>query len=152
MSFFSTTTFKKPTKPRVARTPLKKVAKKGDFWIFVSKVLSKFFLRIELPRRCEACDGSAYCGPIQPAHSRRRQDIRVGDWYYAFRVAVLGNDCHFAIDRKGRRAAEPLIEAIIIDRFADMNLSEDQVKELLLECAAEVQTEHREFEQYLVTL
>jgi hypothetical protein len=80
------------------------------------------------------------------------RDIRVGDWYYAFRVAVLGNDCHFAIDRKGRRAAEPLIEAIIIDRFADMNLSEDQVKELLLECAAEVQTEHREFEQYLVTL
>lgn len=160
MSFFPSSTFAKPKrpKPRLERKPLKKIAKKGEFWLFVSKILSKFFLRIDLPRRCELCDGSRYGGPIQPAHSRRRADIRVGDWWYALRCAVLCNDDHFEIDRKGRREAEPLIETIITDRFKKMGLSEDDVKALLLQCATEVQAEHPgkgdepgPYDQYFVT-
>lgn len=156
---FTVTSFNKPKalkrdadgNPK-GRTPLKKSAKKGDFWQFTSKVLTKFFLKIGMERRCEACDGTAYCGPITPAHSRRRQDIRVGDFYYALRVAVLGSDCHYRIDSKGRREAEPVIERIITERFAKMGLSEERVKRLLLECAAEVQKEDSKFDIYVVTL
>jgi hypothetical protein len=147
-------------KPQLRKLPgkgLKKVARKGEFWIFVSKVLNRFFLKIDMPQRCEKCDGSRYGGPIQPAHSRRRVDIRVGDWWYAFRVAVLCNDDHFEIDKKGRRDAEPIIEKIIADRFKRMGLSEDRVKELLLESAAEIQAEDAlkdkpRFQEFLVTL
>lgn len=148
------TTFLKPKKRRLLsdRKPLKKVAKKGNFWLFVSQILNKFFLKIEMPQRCEACDGSAYCGQLTPAHSRRRQDIRVGDWYYALRVAVLGVHCHFDIDAKGRRDAEPIIEEIIAKRFKAMGLTEDRVKELLLECAEEVQADNEKYQEYLVIL
>lgn len=152
MSFFNTS-FRKPKPPKVKkRTPLKKSAKKGDFWLFCSKILNAFFLRIGMPARCEACDGSAYCGPITPAHTRRRQDIRVGDWQFALRVAVLGSDCHYRIDAKGRREAEPILEDIIAKRFARMGLSEERVNELLMECAAEVQAADKRFQEYAVIL
>lgn len=154
MAFFTTTTFRKPRplKRREDRKPLKKVARKGTFWLFVSQILTRFFLKIEMPRRCEACDGSAYCGPITPAHTRRRVDIRVNDWHYALRVAVLGQQCHYDYDSQGRRAAEPLIEQIIADRFKKMGLSENRVRELLLETAAEVQADNPKFAEFLVVL
>lgn len=155
MSFGTVTTFSKPKrlKPASEKSRLKKVGRKGIFWQFISKILTEFFLRIEMERRCEQCDGSAYCGPITPAHSRRRQDIRVGDWYYALRVAVLGSSCHFDIDSKGRRDAEPIIENIITERFKKMGLSEERVKEMLLEIAAEIQEkESPKFDEFLVEL
>lgn len=151
---YSFQTFTKPRPMPAARKALKKVSKKGDFWLFVSAILNKFFLKIEMPQRCEACDGSAYCGKLTPAHTRRRQDIRVGDWYYALRVAVMGVQCHYEHDVKGRRDAEPLIEAVIVSRFKKMGLSEERVKELLLQCAAEVQKENEakgRFQEYVVT-
>lgn len=124
------------------RKRIKKVGRKTEFWDFVGKILTKFFFKIEMPRRCEKCDGSAYCGTITPAHSRRRNGIRVNDWHYALRVAVLGSNCHFDIDSQGGPAAEPIIEKIIIDRFRSMGLTEADVKRLLLECAAAVQSEN----------
>jgi hypothetical protein len=150
MTYF--TTFAKPRPLPKPRKALNKVSKKGDFWLFVSKVLNAFFLKINMPKVCEACHGAGYCGPLTPGHSRRRQDIRVGDWYYAFRVAVLGQQCHFEIDAKGRRAAEPIIEAIIIDRFAKLGLDDEQVKQLLIETAEQIQLKHPEYEHFVVTL
>lgn len=154
MSFGTVTTFSKSRrlKPMSERKRLKKVGRKGEFWMFVSKILTAFFLKIELERRCEACDGTAYCGPITPAHSRRRQDVRVNDWYYALRVAVLGSDCHFHIDAKGRRDAEPIIENIITERFRKMGLSEERVKQILLECAEKIQADNPKYCEFLVTL
>lgn len=152
---FAVTAFSKPKrlKPMSERKTLKKVGRKGEFWQFVSKILTAFFLKIEMPKRCEQCDGSAYCGPITPAHSRRRQDIRVGDWHYALRVGVLGSDCHYHIDAKGRRDAEPIIEKIITDRFKKMGLTEEKVRELLLQCAAEVQEKNSpKYDEFLVEL
>lgn len=154
------TTFLKPKARRTRPVKqLKKVSRKGDFWLFVSKILNKFFLRIEMPQRCEACDGSAYCGQLTPAHTRRRQDIRVNDWDYALRVAVLGVHCHFDIDAKGRREAEPIVEKIITDRFKKMGLTPARVRSLLLQCALEVQAENPgkgeepgKYDQYLVIL
>lgn len=152
---FTVTAFKKPRyrKPMQDRKVLKRVGRKCEWWMFISKILTAFFLKIEMPKVCEQCGGTSYCGVLQPAHSRRRQDIRVGDWYYALRVAVLGNDCHFAIDVKGRREAEPIIEQIITDRFKDMGLTEEKVKALLLECAAEVQAKFSpKYDEFLVEL
>jgi hypothetical protein len=155
MSYFGTTTFRKPHKPAPQRKGLNKVAKKGDFWLFVAKVLNLFFLKIEMPRRCQKCDGSAYCGPLQPAHTRRRMDIRVGDWYYALRVVPLGNDCHFDVDKQGRRAAEPILEELRTESLNRLGITEERAQELLLECALEVQTDYAKegkFQEYVVTL
>lgn len=141
---FTAHSFKKPRPLRrpSERKSLKKVGVKGEFWLFVSQILNRFFLAIDQPQRCEKCDGTAQCGRITPAHSRRRQDIRRGDFYYALRVAVLGQQCHFDIDSLGRRAAEPLIEEIIQNRFKKLGLSEQNVKDLLMKIAAEIQAEH----------
>lgn len=154
MSFGTITQFSKPRPPKVRKAPsIKKVGRKGEFWLFVSKILTEFFFEIDMPRRCEKCDGSRYGGPIQPAHSRRRVDIRVDDWWYALRVAVLCNDCHFEADSKGRRDAEPIIEKIITDRFKRMGLSEEKVRLILLACAKKVQEQHSpKFDQFLVIL
>lgn len=154
---FNFSTFRKPRPMPAARKGLNKVSKKGDFWLFVSKVLNKFFLKIEMDRRCEKCDGTSYCGVLTPAHTRRRQDIRVGDWYYAFRVAVLGDACHFLIDSKGRREAEPIIERIITERNKRLGITEDRWKELLMECVDEIQKEDAvskspKYQHYVVTL
>lgn len=139
--------------PKERSHGLKKVAKKGEFWLFVSKVLNDFFLRINLPQTCEY--QGAFCDNYhkQPAHSRRRQDIRVGDWWYAFRVAVLCNECHFEIDAKGRREAEPIIEGLITNRFKRMGLSPYNVRTLLLRSATAVQVANpKQYGQYTVTL
>ena len=152
MAFQTSTTWRKPTRPKPERKAMNRTGEKGSWWIFVSAVLNRFFLRIAMPQRCELCDGTSYCGPIQPAHRKRRQDIRKFNWEEAFRVAVLGNDCHYEIDVKGRRAAEPIIENIIATRFKRMGLSEEKVKELLLECAKEVQAENEKFSEYVVVL
>ena len=123
------------------RKGLNPVSKKGLFWIFVNRVLDRFFLIIELRQVCESCEGTAHCGPLTPAHTRRRQDIPRGDWWYAFRVACLGSDCHLRIDSMGRRRAEPIIEKIIRDRFKKLGMPESKVKALLLECAEYVKAE-----------
>lgn len=152
---FAVTKFSKPKQRPLGkeRKGLNRVGRKGLFWDFCSKILTAFFLKIELRRVCESCEGSAYCGPLTPAHSRRRNGIRVGDWYYALRVAVLGSYCHFDIDSKGGPAAEPIIEQLITDRFAKMGLTDEQVKALLLECAAEVQNKNPEkYGEFLVEL
>ena len=140
MSYFRTTTFRKPRPMPKPRKALKKVGRKGDFWLFVAKILDLFFIRIDLPKVCEKCHlADPVRGSIDPAHSRRRVDIRVFDWWYAFRVAALCQVCHHEIDSLGRGPAEPLIEKIISDRFRELGLSEQAVKKLLLECAEEVQ-------------
>lgn len=123
------------------RKGLNPVGKKTVFWQFVGAVLTKFFLKIELDKICEQCQGTSYCGPLTPAHTRRRQDIARLDWWYAFRVAVLGSECHRSIDELGRRAAEPILENIIRTRFKKMELKESDVKRLLIRCAQEVQAE-----------
>lgn len=132
-----------PAPDKGKRKGLRRVSKKGEFWLFVSQVLQKFFLKIELPRICEQCGGTSNCGYLDPAHSKRRQDIPIFDWWYAFRVAVLGRECHRRVDtmKGGRVAAEPIIEQIIQDRFDQLGLTELMVKELLIECAGEVQRE-----------
>lgn len=137
------------------RKGLNPVSKKGIFWQFVNRTLNKFFLKLDIEKVCEQCQGTSYCGPLTPAHTRRRQDIPRGDWWYAFRVAVLGSDCHRRIDEMGRRAAEPVIEQIIRDRFKKLGLTELMVKELLIECAEEVRAEdaksaYPKFQEFVV--
>ncbi len=120
------------------RKGLKKVSKKGIFWLFVSAVLTKFFLKLGVEKVCQVCFGKNHCGPLDPAHARRRQDIQVGDWWWALRVLPTGRNCHFAIDRRGRRRAEPIIERFIRQMLKRHGLTEVMVKELLIECAEEV--------------
>ncbi len=166
MSFFRSSTFAKPRsrkqtvvsekwtrlgEPKKPSKGLRKVGKKGDFWLFVSQILNKFCLKIGLPKRCEI--QGAFCDNyhLTPAHTRRRQDIRVGDWWYALRVVTACTECHFEVDAKGRREAEPILEDIILARFKRLGLTEDQVKQLLLECAEEIQGENDRFSTYVVT-
>ena len=166
MAWSSNSTFSKPKskrqvstkwvdlQPRERKAPgLRKVGKKGEFWIFVGLVINRFFAKIALEDRCEisleVCDGYHKAW----AHSRRRQDIRVLDWYYALRVVRACQECHFEVDAKGRREAEPIIEGIIVDRFTRMGLSEQDVKRLFLECAKAIQAEHApKFDIYEVEL
>lgn len=151
-------TFTKP-KPRSAKKPtrLKKVAAKGEFWLFVSKVLNKFFLKAGVPQRCQRCDGTSQCGQLTPAHTRRRQDIRRLDWKYALRVIPLGVHCHFDIDAKGRRDAEPILEDLRTEMFKKLGLTDADVDRMLLQCVDEIQQEdagsaNPKYQEYLVTL
>ena len=160
MAYFSSNKFSKPKSRKFNRDgtakkapkQLKKVARKGEFWLFVSLILNKFFEKIGLARTCElkreVCDNYH----LQPAHTRRRQDIRVEDWWYALRVAVACNECHFEVDAMGRRDAEPIIEAAIVERFKNLGMTESKVKTLLALCAKEVQKERPEFKDYVVIL
>lgn len=146
----------KPRKPKLLRDrkPLKKVGKKGEFWLFCSKVWTRFFFKLAVPPICQRCEGSAYCGFLQPAHLLRRQDIRVGDWWNALRVVPLGNDCHYAIDVLGRRAAEPILTGLWLAMLKDASVTEDDVKRLLIQCAKEVQQEFADkgrFQEYVVS-
>jgi hypothetical protein len=152
VTFFSTSTFKKPKARSKPKKAVKKIGRKGEFWAFCNQILTLFFLQIGLAKVCESCHGAGYCGPLTPAHSRRRNGIRVGDWYYALRVACLGSYCHFDIDSQGGPAAEPIIEGIITKRFKAMGLTEDDVKRILLECAAEIQKDNEKYQHFLVIL
>lgn len=156
---FAVTSFKKPTKPRTLKDkkPMNRIGRKGEFWNFCGAILTRFFLKIEMAQRCEKCDGMSYCGRLTPAHVKRRNGIRTDNWYDALRVACLGNACHYEIDSQGGPAQEPILEKIIVDRFRKMGLSEERVKELLLECAAEIQAEdalktNPKYQQFLVIL
>jgi hypothetical protein len=136
MSFFQTTTFRRPRPLPTKRKAMNKVGKKGNFWLFVAKCLDLFFIQLDLPKVCENCHMPAGPnGPIDPAHTRRRADIRVGDWRFAFRVAALCQVCHFGFDSQGRRDAEPQIEAIIANRFKELGMTDADVIRLLIECA-----------------
>lgn len=158
MSFFSTSTakYRKPKPKPKPKKQINKIGKKGGFWIFIDKILDAFFLRLDLPRVCENCHiPPGPNGPIDPAHSLRRVDIRVGDWWNALRVAALCRQCHFEFDSQGRRAAEPQIEAIIQRRFDNLGMDRAAVEKMLLECAEQVQEadalqKQPRFQEYVV--
>lgn len=160
MPFFrSSTTFAKPRskkqtivsdkwvrlgEPKKRSNGLRRVGRKGEWWIFVGLIVNRFFNKIDLVDRCEiqneVCDGYHKAW----AHTRRRQDIRVGDWWYALRVVRACQECHFWADalQEGRSNSEVLLESIAAERFKNMGLSDARVRELLLECAAEIQKEN----------
>lgn len=166
MSFFPSTTFTKPKsrkqnvspsgkwtrlgEPKQKSTGLRKIGKKGDWWLCVAKIIDRFLLKIDLPKTCEI--KSEFCDNyhLQPAHTRRRQDIRVGDWWYAVRIVVGCSECHFWADSQGRRTAEEILEPIVQERFKRLGLDEDEVKRLLLLSANEVQEENPKFSHYYV--
>jgi len=167
MAFYSTT-FAKPKsrkqavvsdkwvrlgEPRQRSNGLKKVGKKGEFWIFVGLIVNRFFNKIDLLDTCEIVETVCDNYHRAWAHTRRRQDIRVGDWYYALRVVRACQECHFWADSQGRMVAEGILEPIIAARFKKMGMSEADVKRLLIECATEIQKENPgKFDVYVVTL
>lgn len=167
MSFGASTTFSNPRsrrqkpvstkwvdlQPRERKAPgLQKVGRKTEFWIFVNQILETFFVKIELPRICEIqsdfCDGYH----IAKAHTRRRSVIRTDNWYHALRVCWACQECHAWADQRERDDSESIIEGIIQNRFRRMDLSDEKVRQLLLECAEKVQADNPKFESYLVVL
>jgi hypothetical protein len=155
---FGFTTFRKPkARPIKKAKQLKKVGAKGEFWLFVSQILNRFFLRVGVQQRCQKCDGTSQCGQLTPAHTRRRQDIRRLDWKYALRVVPLGVHCHFEIDSKGRRDAEPILEELRDECLKRVGLTDARAEQILLECALEIQAEDAlsekpKYQEYLVEL
>lgn len=108
-----------------------------------------------MPQRCQKCDGTSHCGQLTPAHTRRRQDIRRGDFFYALRVVPLGVHCHFDIDKLGRRDAEPILEQLRTESLNRLGITEERSIELLRQCAAEVQNEFKDkgkYQEYVVEL
>lgn len=148
----------KPSRQRTGR--LNPVGKKGLFWQFCKAIWDEYFLKLEnefgLERRCEKCDGSAYCGVLTPAHSIRRNRIRTDDWYHALRVAGLGDSCHFDTDTNPD--AEEIIEDIITARHKRLGITEDDWKQMLLTIAADIQAvdalkgEKARFQTFVVRL
>lgn len=169
---FGNTSFRKPKsrkqgaksdkwvdlQPRERKAPgLKRIGKKGEFWQFVSKIIDRFFAKIGLVDTCEIVETVCDNYHRAWAHTRRRQDIRVGDWYYVLRVLRGCQECHFWADSQGRRIAETILEPIIEKRFKKMGLTEERVKQLLLECAAEIQaldaqSENPKYQTFVVEL
>jgi hypothetical protein len=166
MSFGNTSTWSRPKSKKQVSTKwvdlsprdhapkaMNRVGKKSEWWMFINHVLELFFVRIELPRVCEIhsdfCDGYH----IAKAHTRRRSVIRLGDYFHAFRVVWACQECHAWADQRERDGSEAIIEAIIQNRFRVMGLTEDRVRQLLLECAAEViASDVERFGKYVVIL
>jgi len=121
------------------RKGLRQVGKRGVLNLFMNQVLELFFIKSGIERTCHVCYGRNYCGDIDRAHSKRRPEINIEDWWSIFRVLPAGRNCHFAIDKRGRRRAERLIERFIKRMFRAVDMDDRAIKELLIECADEIQ-------------
>jgi hypothetical protein len=132
--------FEKPkARPEKKPTQMRKVGIKGKFWEFCLDIQNKFYLRIGMPQRCQKCDGTSHCGPLTPAHTRRRQDIRRGDFKFALRTVPLGAYCHFDVDKLGRVKAEPILEKLRKEALAKCGLTDRGADKILLEIALKLQ-------------
>lgn len=105
--------FKKKSKPR---KQLNRVTSRALWNSFIANVNRAIFELLEI-NYCEAPNCAAphenqFC--LTTAHSRRRIDIRIGDFYFAFRCIQAHSDpCHLAIDATKRDVTEKIIEGII---------------------------------------
>jgi hypothetical protein len=128
-------------KPEQQRKGLRRVGKKGEFWMFTNKLIDAFILQIGLERTCEVrlecCDNYH----LTPAHTRRRQDIRTGDWGYAVRVVAACAECHLEVDDDGRTDAEAILEPIYQARMKRLGISEEKALIMLKEIALRIQEE-----------
>jgi hypothetical protein len=122
---------------------LKRVGAKGEFWLFVGKVIDLSFGKIALPDTCEIVDDCCDNCHRAWAHTRRRQDIRRLDWKYAFRVLRACQECHYFADalQGGRTNSETFLEAIRAERNKRLGLTEADIEGILLQCAAQIQKE-----------
>lgn len=130
--------------PKPPKTPgLRKVGKKGEFNIFAGEILKLFFVKAGIPDTCEIV--SEFCDNYHRAfaHTRRRQDIRTGDWKYVLRVVRACQECHFFADaqRGGRTNSETFLEAVRARRNKLLGLTEAEIEALLLQCARDIQAE-----------
>jgi hypothetical protein len=139
----------RPDKPK--RKALKPKGAKGEFWDFCNEIQNRFYLRIGMPQRCQRCDGTAYCGPLTPAHMKRRQDIRRGNFRDALRTVPLGSYCHYDEDRRGRREAEPRLETLRTESLSRLGITDDTATRILRDIANEIQAEGK-YQQFVVEL
>lgn len=134
-------------------------AERGLFREFSKEIYYRFFERLEaeyyLPQICEVCGGTAICGKLTPAHVYQWKLTRKNEWWKALIVCSAGQECHHNID-KDRTTSEEIWLGIWNDRNKKLELTDDRIKEMFLEIAAEVQakdalTESPKFQIYHVS-
>jgi hypothetical protein len=144
-----------PNANPLKRTPMKRTrmkqgtGKKAQWNPFIAAVNLELFRLLDIDYceiRFEGCENRRDL--LTTAHTRRRQDIPLFDYYYAFRsVRGCSEPCHKQADAN-RRNAEVTLERILVARNERLGLSESDWVTLVLLAVAHVHRARPEFKKF----
>lgn len=111
---------------------------KGPFNACVNAILDCFFEKIEITG-CEIPWDHECWSDVHYSHSEKRRYIPVGEWSNALEKVIKACDVqHGLYEAAGHKVNRDTVNRIRRARNERLGLTDQMIRELLLECAAEV--------------